>query len=296
MVPDKPFLGILNLVISLFPLHSCTLGSTVGSPGLLAHLSTSERVWAKVRSVLWAQMTKCRIFIGTSILANADASLPSYPSECTGASLIKIIPFVVNDLPICMPGLPLGLHEGIMRTVRHSKIELLPLMLQGWRSCSVSRLSPFLDDQTVQFSTIPPLLCSKNCLEGGSPSPFCFLCKLASRGVCSAGLYLLEDQFLQLSAARDNLLLLNVWIIKTQNVTRTNLVCCLLVSALEAQFLDCLIAFSHWMKTGRRQQSSVQFRLCMNNIPCYSHCSLILSTVYFTSFKLSQVRWKSPVI
>jgi len=47
---------------------------------------------------------------------------------------------------------------------------------------------------------------------------------------------LLGDQLLQLSAARDNLLFFNVSLIKTQKVTRTNFLCCLLTSALETHF------------------------------------------------------------
>lgn len=114
-------------------------------------------------------------------------------------------------------------------------------VLWGWRSCSVSRLSPFLNDQTVLFGITQP------CLKGSSPCPFCLLCKLGSRDVCSAGFYLLGDQRLQWSAARDNLPFFNVWIIKTWKVTRTDFVCYLLIIALEAHFLVCSIGgFFGW--------------------------------------------------
>lgn len=108
-----------------------------------------------------------------------------------------------------LPKLPLWLTEDV-RTFLHSTVDMLSLVLQGWRSCSVLRLSPFLNDQIVHFGTIHPLLCSKNSLKGNSPCPFCFLSKLGSRDVPSAGLYFLGDQLLQLSAARDKLLFFNV--------------------------------------------------------------------------------------
>lgn len=84
-------------------------------------------------------------------------------------------------------------------------------------------------------------------------------------------LFALQDIFAgrSASAARDHLLFFNFWVIKTKNVTRTDFVCYLL---------------------------SLQFRLSMNNMLYYSHSSLILSTVYSTSCKWTQVRWKSPVI
>lgn len=139
------------------------------------------------QSVLWAQMTKVPYFhwnrhsgiywcISGNLSIWMDASITDQNySIC------------VNDLPICVLGLQLWFHEDVMRTVLHSTIEVLSLVLWGWRSCSVSRMSPFFNDQTGQCGTIRPLLCSKNCLKGSSPCPFCFRYKLGSRDVWSAG-------------------------------------------------------------------------------------------------------------
>lgn len=71
---------------------------------------------------------KCRIFTGTSIHANINISLASCASECTVASLIKMMPFVWMTFLSVYP----AFHNGFMSTVLHSKL-LFPI-LRTWNS------------------------------------------------------------------------------------------------------------------------------------------------------------------
>lgn len=69
---------------------------------------------------------ECHIFPGTSIPANFDVSLASCESECTGASLARIKPFVWMTFLFVF----LAFHCDFTRTVLHSK--LLSLIHQAW--------------------------------------------------------------------------------------------------------------------------------------------------------------------